>query len=909
MAIRGTSNQEEIKTTRRRKDTRRFGQKFSDFMGSMDNIVFMLLMFGIAGIAVTFFFSVPGLMEIMLITLVLLNIQFLNFKKNVYDFPYRVPMHADLLDGSTQKGKEKGKGVTYLGNENNTKNQIYISDSDIRTHMLVLGTTGSGKTEFLLGLCANALVQNSGYIYVDGKGDVKLQKDMFRLARNLGREDDLLLINFMTSGRDFTTKQPDKTTNNMNLMANASSGMLVELIVGLMDDSSGSGGDMWKGRAIAFISALTRPLVYLRDMGRIDLSAQTFIDYLEFNKLEEFIDQATKEGGQFKYVSQALIAYVRNVPGYNEKNKGKQDQKTLEQHGFISMQLTRVFNDLSFNYGHIFNTPVGEIDFYDVVLNRRILVVLLPALELAPDSLRMLGKLIVGNIKQLMAGCLGNKVEGLIREIIESRPTNAKTAFYCILDEYGYYSVLGFAVAPAQARSLGFSITFAAQDFSSLKKSSAEEADATWENTNVRIVGRITSGSKSETWERIHGAAGEADVAQTTAFNRKMGMADEKFTQTDSVAIERRSRIDYDDFAGQQDGEMTFIVGKKVNKGADNKVAVIRGRGFYTAGPTPKEMRLNDFIPIISYKPTELPKFDSFRREMLNTIKTDDGFQKILNTDYQPNHTVDNIAKIFQICSAKINDLPVANIEETVQLALNVYVKQERYVENTFNEIAIVPISQKIKEVDSSKFTSIFGGDAAVSSLIKELKEKQTPAVQVPSQAVAVNKPAEDDFLDTTQSAQNPETVSQVVEDNPEVNANQADYSIPNTINLADPIVLSNNTIEQFLQSEFESQSLFKPFTDDKSLLVSSNGLATVQDGTFMNQIIEGALQSAEKQKEAGEKTHQQITDIVRKSTTYQPSTILTNQPEIRSIDDINAKVRSLSQLAEIAKQQNLKSI
>ena len=40
--------------------------------------------------------------------------------------------------------------------------------------MLVLGTTGSGKTEFLLGLCANAITQNSGFIYVDGKGDVKL---------------------------------------------------------------------------------------------------------------------------------------------------------------------------------------------------------------------------------------------------------------------------------------------------------------------------------------------------------------------------------------------------------------------------------------------------------------------------------------------------------------------------------------------------------------------------------------------------------------------------------------------------------------------------------------------------------------------------------------------------------------
>ncbi|WP_240533909.1 hypothetical protein [Aeromonas veronii] len=41
-------------------------------------------------------------------------------------------------------------------------------------------------------------------------------------------------------------KQPDKVTNNMNIMGNTSSGMLIELIVSLMDDSGG-GGDMWKG--------------------------------------------------------------------------------------------------------------------------------------------------------------------------------------------------------------------------------------------------------------------------------------------------------------------------------------------------------------------------------------------------------------------------------------------------------------------------------------------------------------------------------------------------------------------------------------------------------------------------------------------------------------------------------------
>ena len=45
------------------------------------------------------------------------------------------------------------------------------------------------------------------------------------------------------------------------------------------------------------------------------------------------------------------------------------------------MQLTRVFGSLADTYGHIIRTNLAEVDFKDVVLNRRILVVLLPALR------------------------------------------------------------------------------------------------------------------------------------------------------------------------------------------------------------------------------------------------------------------------------------------------------------------------------------------------------------------------------------------------------------------------------------------------------------------------------------------------------------------------------------------------
>ncbi|EKN4699732.1 TraM recognition domain-containing protein [Yersinia ruckeri] len=603
--FKGASRKFEVKTSRRRKDLRPMGQKLKDYFLSGEGVVTGIIAIPVISLVLI---RVPFSAELILLGIGIYRRKYLDFKKIAFDFPYRVPVQAKVLDGSTTGGKSLGKGVTLVGTDIEYKEQIYAGDSDLRTHALVLGTTGSGKTEFLLGLVFNALVQNTGFIYVDGKGDPKLQKDVFRLARYLGREEDLLIVNFITSGRDFVEKQADKVTNNMNIMGNTSSGMLIELIVALMDDSGG-GGDMWKGRAISFVAALTRPLTYLRDKGFIGLSPEDYLSYFELHIIEELVfEHGGKYGDNFDVIVAPLKSYLKTLPGYQDKNRKKQETKTLEQHGFIIMQLTRIFNDLTFNYGHIFKTKVGDVDFFDVVVNRRLLTVLLPALERAPDSMRMLGKMIVGSIKQMMAGCLGNKVEGVVREIIDSRPTNADFPFYTILDEYGYYAVIGFAVAPAQARSLGFSVIFAAQDFSSLKKSSAEEADATWENTNIRAIGRITSGEKSETWERIIGAASDSTEAELSGFERITGAVNDRFSQQNNISLTTKRRLHYDDLARQENGEFTFLIGKKENSGQDGGVRVIRGMGFYTAGKTMKEMRINDFIPVESPEPRDLPE-------------------------------------------------------------------------------------------------------------------------------------------------------------------------------------------------------------------------------------------------------------------------------------------------------------
>src|SRR5208283_3187036 len=117
-------------------------------------------------------------------------------------------------------------------------------------------------------------------------------------------------------------------------------------------------------------------------------------------------------------ILEPINMYMNNLPGYNKSKKGKQVSQVYEQHGFITMQLTRVFGSLADTYGHILRTTLPEVDLRDVVLNRRILVVLLPALEKSPDELANLGKIIIAALKTMMAAGLGDEVEGDYRDVI-----------------------------------------------------------------------------------------------------------------------------------------------------------------------------------------------------------------------------------------------------------------------------------------------------------------------------------------------------------------------------------------------------------------------------------------------------------------------------------------------------------
>lgn len=679
--MRGIDSRHEIDPSQLLRDTRSIWQRIGDFFANTTNVFIVLIM--LAG-ANFFFPQVAAILFFLGIGI------FLYSYTRKQTLPFRLPQVAKVKDYNDIKPgvmqPNIARGIAYFGNEKKSSQELWFANEDMRTHALVFGSTGSGKTEALVSLAYNALVQGSGFIYVDGKGDNSLYAKVFSMVRSMGREDDLLLINFMTGARDIIGPQEKRLSNTLNPFCQGSSSMLTQLVVSLMGGAKDSGdGDMWKGRAIAFVEALMRLLVYMRDDGAILLDANSIRNYFDLTRLETIVidkifprddQEAVNIESIPKLVTDPLRNYLSTLPGYNKEKKGKQVSQVLEQHGFITMQLVRAFSSLADTYGHIIRTNLAEVDFKDVVLNRRILVVLLPALEKSPDELSNLGKIIVSSLKAMMAAGLGDQVEGDYRDVVLRKPTNAPTPYLCILDEYGYYAVQGFAVVPAQARSLGFSVIFAGQDLPAFQKASKEEAASIGANTNIKICMKLED--PTETWDFFTKTAGEAYVTKVDSFQTKDTSMTNSYMDTKSSSFEKRARVDLLDLKEQTEGEAHIFFKSKI----------IRARMFY-ANPKPvAALKVNQFMKV------EPPPDDY----LIKLQKQLTSFQKVLAEGSLSIDSVAPIEEITAITKALEDAFPEEPIERAVAALLALHKQNEPE-----------PVEEVVEEVVEGKLT-IFTG-------------------------------------------------------------------------------------------------------------------------------------------------------------------------------------------------------
>ena len=703
--LRGLEEKHEHGAQEMVRDTRPLGQRIGEFFA---NPLYVCIMLGTAIAAIVIMPSIADLLTIISIFIVIFA---LTRKQTL---PFKLPKtsgvadYNDVIPGTTKP--RKAQGIALFGNEKLTNKELWFSNDDMRTHVLMFGSTGSGKTEALVSIAFNALIQGSGFIYVDGKGDNSLYAKVFSMTRRMGREDDLLLINFMTGARDILGPQKTRLSNTMNPFALGSSSMLSQLIVSLMDSGSSSGdGDMWKGRAISFVEALMKVLVAMRDEGHILLDANIIRSYFILEKLEQIVvdrrfpiseTESIPLDGIPQVVLDGIDNYIFNLPGYNRAKKGNQAGEVREQHGFITMQLTRVFSSLADTYGHIIRTNLAEVEMKDVVLNRRILVVLLPALEKAPEELMNLGKIIVASLKAMMAAGLGDEVEGSYRDVILRKPTNSPTPYLCILDEYGYYAVKGFAVVPAQARSLGFAAVFAGQDLPAFQKASKEEAASIGANTNVKICMKLED--PADTWEFFNKTAGETYATSVSGFQTQAGSMTTNYLDTRNASIEKRQRIDLLDLKDQREGDAHIFYRSKI----------VRARMFY-ANPKPaKHMQLNQFVCI--EKPSD--------QKLMNLDKRIRRYTQIFNAPQfvmDPPPLNDDISVIAQ---SIVNYQKLKPFERSIAAMIGVLEQEVQKQRSVRAEVEAEQAQEFQNEVHA--FTPVYLPEVAISIVGEENVEK-----------------------------------------------------------------------------------------------------------------------------------------------------------------------------------------
>lgn len=500
--------------------------------------------------------------------------------KRLQDAAAGLPAPTGLILTSIEPAGEKEAQCIHIDHPDH----LYVTDNYIVTH----------NTEALTSIATNALSWASGFIYVDGKADSSLYAKIYAMARKMGRDDDVLVINLMTGSMDVTQVHKVKMSNTMNPFSTGSADFLTQMVVSLMSESGGDNA-MWKDRAISLVSGLMGALCFMRDYEGLLLNTGVIREYLNFPKLytlyarrDEFPDS----------IGKALQGYVRSLPGFQEKNRGNQGEDTLKQHGFLEMQFTRIMGSLADTYGHIFMHELAEVDLEDVVLNRRILVVLLPSLEKSPDELRNLGNIVMAALRAMMAKTLGAKIEGDYADVVEAKPTNSPSPFKVILDEYGYYAVKGAAVMFAQARSLGFSMIVAGQDRQALDKASKEEAGSIIANCKIKVSMALED--PTDTFDLFSKAAGETYVSQVSGFSANTGGLMVSYNDMGNASLEKRSRLTLQELKDLGPGEAVVMVGSKI----------IRSDMFYANIPKAKQgMRINRFLKV---KP---PSFESLSEQ------------------------------------------------------------------------------------------------------------------------------------------------------------------------------------------------------------------------------------------------------------------------------------------------------
>lgn len=544
-----------------------------------------------------------------------------------WKMPMRMPVDMNRDDPSTERKVPakvlgflpvatvrihtgRAAGILYAGwlRGKDAGRELWLSMDDLTRHVLMFGTTGAGKTETLLGWVFNALCWGKGLIFSDHKAQNDVALAMMSMARRFGREDDLRVMNFITGGRSRAQELLEDVkgrpqTNTTNVFGIAQETYTINLMDSMLPKTGGSGGD-WQEKARSMNQALVTALVYkCRREGTV-MSQRTIQSHLPLRKIAGLYVQAVEEQWH-EEIRVVLENYLSTLAGFDMDRvatPSEWDPEANRQHGYLMQQYTRMLSLFNDTYGHVFARDAGDIDLRDVVHNDRILIVLVPALELSASESSTLGRLYQSQLAMILSQDLGEKLEGRPEDNMKVRKFKDRFPLLWIIDEVGagYSEKLGELAT--QIRSLGYCLLLAGQEVQRLKTAAG---DAVWTlvaNMGTRITGKIMD--PKDTLEILQLMAGTEYRAHISAMVQQGSILGSGLSDDPRLQVSEKKKVDVEEVQALQEGENVTLFKGQVIRGSslyindDDKFTkeAVRINRFVEVNP-PSEMRLLATMP------------------------------------------------------------------------------------------------------------------------------------------------------------------------------------------------------------------------------------------------------------------------------------------------------------------------
>ncbi|MBI1300069.1 MAG: DUF853 family protein [Alphaproteobacteria bacterium] len=331
---------------------------------------------------------------------------------------------------------------------------VILKDEDANQHVLVLGTTGAGKTVTISNIVESAIHRGLPLIYVDGKGDYDLARKVEAYAHAysrpvwvFGMRGESVCYDPLASG-GYTSKK--------------------DRIIELREWSE----EHYKKLAEGYLQAVFKVM----DALRLPSDLITLSQHLDLKKLKALVREHEKS----LHNAQDLMDMLNT----QDKASKAIDSLVAEIQNFTQSEI-----------GHLFQAKDNQdvLTLEKVIKNNGIAYFCLPALEF-PSMSQTLGRLIINDLKATMGQFL----------VQHQRPK-----LYAIFDEFSVFAGEQVLNVINMGRSAGIHAVLSTQSLSDIASGRKENADhfinQAVGNCNTFIMHRQNSPEDAETLASIIG--------------------------------------------------------------------------------------------------------------------------------------------------------------------------------------------------------------------------------------------------------------------------------------------------------------------------------------------------------------------------------------------------------------------